>query len=126
MSTSPLVALCFGLSLSAAAAAQTCTGPGPCTDPAPAPSAPPTLCLSAALGCSPVIYQRMDWPSAAAGPDMPSWFVAAFATVQGYPVAAIAGPCLPGWECPALAAEAFDRLRIHALVGQRAVRWARE
>ena len=106
--------------------AQTCAGPGPCTNPAPTPSAPAALCLSAALGCAPVIYQRLDWPAAAAGHDAASWFVAAFSTVRGYPVAAIAGPCLPGWECPALAAEAFERLRVDSLVGQRAVRWERE
>ncbi|MFZ1327017.1 MAG: hypothetical protein WAT67_13545 [Candidatus Contendobacter sp.] len=118
---SPIALGLIALSLSAVAAAQTCTGPGPCAAPIDL-SAPTELCLSAALGCAPVAYQRID----GLVPGMPpAWFVVAYSSVQGYPVASVAGPCLPGWECPALAAEAFERLRVNALIGQRAIRWAR-
>lgn len=114
------------------AVAGTCAGPAFC-DSTPADPSPPVaepghgpgqLCLSAESGCVPIVYLKQVVPGPAAGPAAPPYFALALSSVDGYPVLGWAGPCLSGWECPAIYDAAYADLRAVALKARRNIRYA--
>lgn len=133
MKPSILLAALFAFAAAAGPAlAGTCVGPAPCgpewgpgdSNPAEPTSGPPQLCLNDALGCVPITYLKQVIPGTSAGPALAGYFALAFSSVGGYPVMGWAGPCLPGWACPAIFDAAYQDLWSVALKAQRNIRYA--
>jgi len=127
----PSILLAALLAFAAAAGpalAGTCAGPAPCdstpTEPTEPNPGPPQLCLNDALGCVPIVYLKQVIPGTSAGPALAGYFALAFSSVGGYPVMGWAGPCLPGWACPAIFDAAYQDLWSVALKAQRNIRYA--
>lgn len=111
--------LVVGLLAMAPVMAQDCdgptVGPAPCVEDATAP--PKELCLGS-HACGDVVYQQsFPWAPSQA------WFVQATTEVDGYLVSVVVGPCMPGWDCPALYWQAFDALRVEGLKATRVLRF---
>lgn len=102
---------------SSVAVAEPCFGPGGCSPtPAEPITGPAELCLSAELGCVPVLYTKV--------PVAGAWFAIASASVSGYPTLGWSGPCFDGAECPAIYNQAFGDLSTQAVRASRVLRFA--